>query len=350
MSENPDQKDTLPAEGSADSAQENPTDRLHRLLSDSQPVQPPSESVDEQADTQPYRVNPPAEPLDDLPVLNEVDPDLVQTIGIPADPGGVPLVPPSEIPDLVQTIPMAAEEDWFNFAEPESQNPSVEEPGATRPNIYLSNLEAVGTDLDDDSNEPTIPPPPGLGGNELPRRVEEQDLNATRVTPAAYNSPRAERPVYQSVPTSKPSSGSISRRMRGHTEPNPASSSTRPTRPVNPPMADYTRPTGAHPPRGQHAGRRKMGCFWRGVVILLFIGVILFLLVASIGVFQYFRIASTLPDVSELRQRASQFETTRIYDRNGNVLYEINDPNAGRPTYVPLSQISPYLVATTIST
>ena len=67
-------------------------------------------------------------------------------------------------------------------------------------------------------------------------------------------------------------------------------------------------------------------------------------------VLQYFSIARTLPDVAELRQKASQFETTRILDRNGNVLYEILDPNAGRRTYVPLNKISPYLVAATIAT
>ena len=49
-------------------------------------------------------------------------------------------------------------------------------------------------------------------------------------------------------------------------------------------------------------------------------------------------------------RRASQFETTRILDRSGNVLYEILDPNAGRRTYVPLDRISPYLLAGTIAT
>ena len=48
--------------------------------------------------------------------------------------------------------------------------------------------------------------------------------------------------------------------------------------------------------------------------------------------------------------RAAQFETTRILDRNGNVLYEILDPNAGRRTFVPLAKISPYLIAATIAT
>ena len=71
---------------------------------------------------------------------------------------------------------------------------------------------------------------------------------------------------------------------------------------------------------------------------------------SSIAFYQYYRIASQLPDIQDLRTRASQFETTRILDRNGNILYEILDPNAGRRTYVPLDRISPYLVAATIAT
>jgi 1A family penicillin-binding protein len=54
--------------------------------------------------------------------------------------------------------------------------------------------------------------------------------------------------------------------------------------------------------------------------------------------------------VADLRNRASQFETTRILDRNGQPLYEILDPNAGRRTYIPLKDISPNLVAATIAT
>jgi membrane peptidoglycan carboxypeptidase len=67
-------------------------------------------------------------------------------------------------------------------------------------------------------------------------------------------------------------------------------------------------------------------------------------------VYQYYSIASALPDVSDLRARTSQFQTTRILDRNGQPLYEILDPTAGRRTYVPLEDISPNLVAATIAT
>ena len=71
---------------------------------------------------------------------------------------------------------------------------------------------------------------------------------------------------------------------------------------------------------------------------------------AAAGIYEYYSIASGLPSVSDLQQRASQFETTRILDRNGDLLYEILDPSAGRRTYVPLADISPNLVAATIST
>ncbi|HXQ33035.1 MAG TPA: transglycosylase domain-containing protein, partial [Anaerolineales bacterium] len=63
-----------------------------------------------------------------------------------------------------------------------------------------------------------------------------------------------------------------------------------------------------------------------------------------------YSIARTLPSVEDLQNRASQFETTRILDRNGNLLYEILDPNAGRRTYVTLDRISPALLAATIAT
>jgi len=88
----------------------------------------------------------------------------------------------------------------------------------------------------------------------------------------------------------------------------------------------------------------------RGLIFLIFIAVAVGLILAAAGIYQYYSISSGLPSVSDLKQRASQFETTRILDRNGNVLYEILDPQAGRRTYIPISEISPYLMAATIST
>ena len=92
------------------------------------------------------------------------------------------------------------------------------------------------------------------------------------------------------------------------------------------------------------------GCILRMLVIGLFIGVVFAIGAGSAAIYYYNRIAATLPEVQDLRDRAAKFETTRILDREGNVLYELLDPNAGRRTYVPLDEISPFLVAATIAT
>ena len=92
------------------------------------------------------------------------------------------------------------------------------------------------------------------------------------------------------------------------------------------------------------------GCALRMLVIAIFIGVVLAIIGGSVAVYYYNRIASTLPEVQDLREQAAQFETTRILDREGNILYELVDPNAGKRTYVPLDEISPFLVAATIAT
>ena len=135
----------------------------------------------------------------------------------------------------------------------------------------------------------------------LPRRVNEIDTGGTRVTPAAY----------ERIPTGR-----------------------RPSTPRHP---------------SPH-WRKGFGCLLRGLIVVLFILAALGLTAAAIAIYEYYSIAATLPDVADLHQRASQFETTRILDRNGYLLYEILDPNAGRRTYVPLEKISPNLLAATIAT
>ncbi len=136
--------------------------------------------------------------------------------------------------------------------------------------------------------------------NAIPDWVDEYDLNGTYVTPAAIYSNQKQ------------------------------SSTTQP----------------------QKAYRKtdRWGCFLKGLVIFLFSLVTLIIFGLIIAVIGYYSIASTLPSVDDLHQKSSQFETTKILDRNGNTLYEILDPNAGRRTYAKLDQISPYVVAATIST
>ncbi len=162
------------------------------------------------------------------------------------------------------------------------------------------------------SEEPTIPPPDiDKDGMPLPRRVNDIDMYTTRGNPDSYQ-----------VAPEKPDRSS-------------QRAATRNTRPIH---------------RGQSAWRKSVGCGLRSLIVVLFVTVIAGLAAGSYGIYKYYSIAKTLPDVGGLRQKASQFETTRILDRNGNELYEIVDPNAGRRTYVPLTQISPYMIAATIAT
>jgi penicillin-binding protein 1C len=178
-----------------------------------------------------------------------------------------------------------------------------------------------------------LPPESGTSGNTpplirpaldqdnmpLPRRVDQIDMDGTRVTPAAYERPTGSR---------------YARTRATHLPPVP---------PSNPPfdLNNYL---------ANIDWRSGMGCFLRLLIVAVFVMVIIGLCLGSLALFEYYSIARTLPSVQDLRNRASQFETTRILDRNGNLLYEILDPNAGRRTYVPLAKISPNILAATIST
>jgi len=96
--------------------------------------------------------------------------------------------------------------------------------------------------------------------------------------------------------------------------------------------------------------KQGIGCLFRMTLLALLAGIIIFLAGGSVVVYEYYKIAATLPSVADLQQRASTFETTRIFDRNGNLLYEILDPTAGRRTFITLDKISPFMVAATIAT
>jgi penicillin-binding protein 1C len=96
--------------------------------------------------------------------------------------------------------------------------------------------------------------------------------------------------------------------------------------------------------------RKPLSCLLNAVIVGLFGVVAAGILALSFIIIQYFVIAANLPSVDDLRSYASQFQTTTIYDRDGSLIYEILDPNAGRRTYTTLDHISPALIAATIAT
>ncbi|HSH05123.1 MAG TPA: transglycosylase domain-containing protein, partial [Anaerolineae bacterium] len=129
---------------------------------------------------------------------------------------------------------------------------------------------------------------------------------------------------------------------------------------IQPPMRQPVRETPqpkkvmVDTPSPKQRGGRQSGwfrnCLIRSVVILLAL-TLLGLIGGTIGgILAYRAIASDLPDPRELENRASNFETALIYDRNGQELYALNDPNAGNRTHVPLSEIAIVLQQATIAT
>jgi penicillin-binding protein 1C len=197
------------------------------------------------------------------------------------------------------------------------------------PNPANQVTRAINTPFNNNSEDLTVPPTNSSGYVTLPNQVHEVDENATRVTPAAYIPPTAGNYA--------PKAGY---RGRG---------------PLNSYPAVAAKPVGKaaskpRQPAKSRDWRSSLGCLLRLSIGAVFIGIFILVVVLSFFIYQYFSIASALPSVNDLSKQAAQFETTRILDRNGNVLYEILDPNAGKRTYVPLNKISPNLVAATIAT
>ncbi len=93
-----------------------------------------------------------------------------------------------------------------------------------------------------------------------------------------------------------------------------------------------------------------IGCLFRMTLLGILAAIVVIILGGAFIVYEYYKIAATLPSVADLQQRASTFETTRIFDRNGDLLYEILDPSAGRRTFITLDKIAPVIVAATIAT
>ena len=99
-----------------------------------------------------------------------------------------------------------------------------------------------------------------------------------------------------------------------------------------------------------------------GVWLARFVAVVLIVVIVSTtaviaatagavaGVYMYF--ARQLPDPSVIETAQEEFQTVKIYDRTGkHLLYEAIDPRPfrGDRTYVPLSEISPWVIRATIA-
>ncbi len=191
------------------------------------------------------------------------------------------------------------------------------------------NKEPVNPFTQDEMDEMRTIPPATLPVSEqlpevLPQTVSLQDPFATRLSATAFHS-------------------SLESTVES-TQPIPVG-----TRRVAPVSTVQQSLQSAKPVKKAKKAKKK-GRAGRVILVLVILFLLAMIAVATFAFYKYTQIAKTLPDVNDLQHRASQFETTRILDRNGNVLYEIIDPSAGKRTWVPLESISPNLIAATIAT
>src|SRR6267378_1051519 len=87
-----------------------------------------------------------------------------------------------------------------------------------------------------------------------------------------------------------------------------------------------------------------MRLFLTAIAVAIFCAALAF--AGVMGLYAYY--ARDLPDPSALSRR-QLFQTARIFDRQGRLLQEINDPSGGRRILVPLSEVPKVMRDATIA-
>lgn len=187
-------------------------------------------------------------------------------------------------------------------------------------------------------------------------RIRPEALTPQPPQPASRPQPQPSQPA---PPPAAPSFTPPQRAVPPHTpppSPRPTSSSATPTplRPLPPttPIPDHARPTAKLPPPTAPATPpSKPRRPWTSILLSVTLVIVGLFLLGLIGaVVGYIILAAQLPPVDELRARQPDFASSQIYARDGSLLYEIIDPNAGKRTYVRIDQISRYLQLATVAT
>ncbi|MFO7661147.1 MAG: PBP1A family penicillin-binding protein [Chloroflexota bacterium] len=263
-------------------------------------------------------------------------------------PAPPPITPkpksPARDPETISLLDLMNEEAEGEDKTPPPEANTVVPPVAARPSPTPED--------DEDTPTGTIRPP---AGQERRRPLPPQQWTTPESTPTVDDTeatvvrPNVAFPQKASThPTNPPSSSE----QQTVVHPRPQQQAQRPPQrpPARPPATDR-RPRPAPPPVTSQPTKGGDGArVLRGIGIGLLAVVVLGFLFASLAAIGYSLVARDLPRPSELRARASTFETARIYDRNGQLLYALADPNAGNRTYVPLDRISPLLIEATIAT
>lgn len=275
-----------------------------------------------------------------------VPPDEADTADLPPLPDDAPTL--TEMPDPAkpassETPPLPLPPDALT---PPRERPLTSDTDATQiqPRVAFPGSRPPLSDMPTQQYRPVRPDP-----EPEPDTSEADDAPTIVRPPLPTRPPVREQPrpaARQQQPTPRPQQPAASYQQPPPHPRRSAASQQQPTTKVAIPQQKQ-------PVRPKPQTRRRRnwrGCLLRTLLVLLIVGVVgtaVTLIAAYVG---YRSIANDLPPATELTSRVSDFETARIYDRNGGLLYTLIDPNAGDRTRVSLDQISPYLINATIAT
>lgn len=202
--------------------------------------------------------------------------------------------------------------------------------------------------------DPNLPPPAAsdrpLASEVAPKRPGTTPPTTPPGQPVRPGTPQT--PTGQPVRSTNPPPASQQPVRPGTVSgtPTPPAQPVRPPQRPNPPSSVKVVETGSVLPKPAGNNRNWSGCLRRVILFSLLFG-FLSIACSAVGmVGGYAYITSDLPTVTELRSRASSFETAQIFDRNGALLYSLEDPNQGNRTFVKVGQISQHLKDATIAT
>src|SRR4030042_5228835 len=276
--------------------------RFRRLLDSREDEDASDQTLDESNLGETDRHELPQEVVEDSEVDVQVQPEVPESDLTPESSGN------SEIDD--QVLPELPESDSSNILDNESV-PDESEEG--------SNSTPEGQTLPERSEEQAARPPTSNG---ITRRIAPPIDEYGMPLPGRVN-----RTLNQSNPVRPQSTKNLQSQQRTvHPSVN-----YKPRRRVRPDSSSGVQ--ARRKPKNKNSRispSQGGGCFFRMLILAILAGVIILLVGGSFIVYEYYKIAATLPSVADLQQRASTFETTRIFDRNDNLLYEILDPSAGR--------------------
>ena len=310
-------------------------------MSDDQEKQEPEKPIDDQ-ETRPYQPVPPQPDTKDDEESVDAQQGTMSLFELMEDTARTdePVDPDAD----TMTLSGDVDDDATPTGAPAPQTPTTQP--APLP-LTPTELTPKDRPLEQDLDATTVQPRVAIPGKRPPGRpISEQPTQVHQ--PTKPSPPQGDDYQVQRPPSQRPVRQPVRQQPVRQQSQQPARQ--QPVRQTAQPRVVST-PTQQAQPQQKSPGRRNWGgCLLRFSLVAVMFAMVAFAISLVVILVGYRSIANDLPSVADLESQVSQFETAVIYDRNGQELYALADPNTGNRTRVSLDQISPYVISATIAT